>query len=72
MNNIMNFISETDFKLLKKQKLHLLDIIDLKDQVGEDQVDAIHGIVNMIDAFQDAVVADGIKTEKEVFNLSDE
>lgn len=50
-------ISRINWALLREQKLHLMGTGVRLDE----------GLLNMIDAIQDAVVDDGIATEKEVF-----
>ena len=64
-------IKGIDFKLLREQKLSLLELITGFEKMGtaKSKKTAAHleGILNMIDAIQDAVVKDGIKTERQVF-----
>lgn len=64
-------LSDIDFKLLKEQKLTLLEIIEerkdsqyLKDKK---QVEHVEGVVNLIDEIQDFAVAELGVTEEEVF-----
>lgn len=75
-------IKGIDFKLLRKQKNELLETLTfLEDNVQYDddedakvmrsRIDSLEGILNMIDAIQDAVVKDGIKTERQVFGKLD-
>lgn len=83
MEKTIKVVQEIDFNLLRKQKEELLRAITFleenaqyEDPDGREamkfQIESLTGILNMIDNIQDAVVADGFKTEKEVFNLSDD
>ena len=77
-SKISRVIEGIDYEALREQKLRLLEVIaqreDDYERVGDDegvvvkaQIDGLTGILNMIDAIQDAVVKDGIKTERQVF-----
>ena len=83
MEKTIKVVQEIDFNLLREQKEELLEIITFIEETAqyedpdgreamESQIESLTGILNMIDSIQDAVVADGFKTEKEVFNLSDD
>lgn len=52
----------TDWKLLKKQKLALLATLAEYDERGEENL-GLAGILNWIDALQDAAAADGYPVE---------
>jgi hypothetical protein len=60
-----------DWRLLKKQKEKLLQIINEPKREGEllspDQCKAVQGIINLIDAIQDDAVDIGGLPEKVVF-----
>lgn len=85
MKETMKVISNIDFAMLKEQKQLLLEVISHIEEEAEnfehrvenfgddsqDKLDALNGILNMIDSIQDAVVKDGFRTEEEVFNLEE-
>lgn len=58
MNEIDKLVRRINWRLLRKQKIHLLQMPD--DELTD-------GVIGLIDALQDAVVAEGVATEKEVF-----
>ena len=61
-------IRTIDYPLLKKQKEGLLDHITRnRGSIMSDKIALFDGLICLIDEIQDAVVEDGIKTEKEVF-----
>jgi hypothetical protein len=61
-------INGIDWKLLKKQKIHLLKVIN-KDAVTPKEKESLEGMLNLLDSLQDyAVDVMGID-EKTVFNL---
>ena len=66
MQAVERVIRGIDFKLLREQKRGILDHI--KCHTEKELIEPLDGIINLIDAIQDAVVVDGIATEKEVFN----
>ena len=68
-----------DWKLLKKQKSDLLDVLayyddslQLNDETSIQQKDSLEGILHLIDGIQDYAVDSGQFESNEVFNLSDE
>jgi len=65
-----DFLKTLDFKLLKKQKLSLLETIKDCDNVKR-AID-LNGIVNVIDKIQDKAVDEFGYSEEEVFNLGKE
>ena len=79
MEKTIKVIRGIDFDRLKQQKQLLIETIGSIEEEAEnfgdnaqDKLDALNGILNMIDAIQDAVVKDGFKKEKEVFNITDD
>ncbi len=60
----MAVLLHTDWPLLSKQKLGL---VALADTLPQDQTVLIDGLINFLDCLQDAVVADGVIAECEVF-----
>lgn len=71
MKKIEEIVTEIDFTALRQQKLDVLNHIRfLNGSLSAEYIQTIGslgGIIHMIDAIQDAVVEDGIKTEAEVF-----
>ena len=61
---LLEFATSVDYNLLQQQKLTLLGLYTTGNQR-----DDIDGIINFIDAFQDAIVESHIKTEEEVFTI---
>jgi hypothetical protein len=61
---LLEFATSVDYNLLQQQKLTLLGLYTTGNQK-----DDIDGIINFIDAFQDAIVESHIKTEDEVFTI---
>jgi hypothetical protein len=61
---LLEFATSVDYNLLQQQKLTLLGLYTTGNQR-----DDIDGIINFIDAFQDAIVESHIKTEDEVFTI---
>ena len=55
---------------LRLQKTHLISI--LAHEVSQDQYEALEGIINLIDAIQEAAVQDGVADKNDVFNLSED
>ena len=79
MKETLKVVSNIDFALLKQQKQLLIETIKSIEEEAEnfgddaqDKLDALNGILNMIDSIQDAIVRDGFKKEKEVFNTTDD
>jgi hypothetical protein len=66
MNTVNNTVSNIDWKLLQSQKLYLLDLTDTGHDTPE-----MWGVIHLIDAIQDAVVADGVANESVVFNITE-
>ena len=73
MSAVENVVSRANFAMLRKQKLSLVrrmfKLNKRKHLTNEekDEHDYLQGIINFLDAIQDAVVKDGIKTERQVF-----
>ena len=66
----MSFIvtGTPDWKLLRQQKLHLLEILDdKKSNVTAEQRQSIEGLINFLDSVQDAAVTSKLYTEEDVF-----
>lgn len=63
MLNTRHALQRTDWPMLAYQKQVLLAHIDSTDQ----DVQALLGILNFLDAIQDAAVADGIALPYQVF-----
>lgn len=60
--NIQELVDNTDFQLLQKQ---MGDLVALSDDSQHE--DLANGIIHFLDAFRNAVVEEGWKTEKEVY-----
>lgn len=61
-------VSEVDWELLRKQKLHLLEILsDENSNVTAEHHASIEGIVSLLDSIQDGVVDTGKLSAKKVF-----
>ena len=68
MGAVNKVIKNIDSPLLRAQKDDLLDHINKnRGLVFSDKIYAFQGLISLLDELQDAVVEDGIKTEKEVF-----
>jgi hypothetical protein len=70
MSKVLNTVKRIYYPLLRHQKTTLLELSkagESSDFFTREDHDALNGIINLIDRLQDAVVEDGIKTEKEVF-----
>jgi len=64
-----------DFPMLKEQKIHLLEVIDIVEKsnvVSQDQYDSLTGILHLIDSIRDYAVDELGYDENEVFNLTEE
>ncbi len=61
---LLEFATSVDYNLLQQQKLTLLGLYTTGNQR-----DDIDGIINFIDAFQDAIVESHIKSEEDVFSI---
>ena len=55
-----------DWKMLRKQKLDLLNVIVIRD-IGGKQLESLQGILHLLDALQDEAVEQGEASEEEVF-----
>jgi len=66
---LINFATSVDYNLLLQQKLTLLNLNPGDNCLSEQQCQDLDGIINFIDAFQDAIVESHIKTEEEVFSI---
>ena len=53
--NEINPIYNINLSLLKKQKLKLVDILNDSDSEDREKIEALEGIVNLLDAIQDYV-----------------
>lgn len=63
--DIIGVIGQTDWALLREQKAQLVD-----GPVGSpDYEEAVAGLLNWIDAIQDAAVDSGMVSEEEVFGV---
>jgi hypothetical protein len=68
MQRMVNTIfGSMDWKMLKAQKRLLLEAMNVGNKVTEKQAEALHGILHLIDAIQDAAVDDLGFTSMEVF-----
>ena len=65
---LLEFATSVDYNLLQQQKTILVDIATIP-YLSQEKTDALDGIINLIDAFQDAIVESHIKTEDEVFTI---
>jgi len=68
MKNMLTIINDTDYDLLYKQKMLLLELRD-STKTTEAQGVLLNGLVHFLDAFQDAVVNDGMLVEQRVFGI---
>ena len=66
MTRLQSFADRIDYALLQTQKLTLLHLASVHDGHQRESLD---GIIALIDELQDAVVADGIKAESDVFAI---
>ena len=64
------FLKNTNFKLLKKQKLSLIKLIEKQSGVSNKTLEHLDGILNFIDTIQDIAVDEYGYKEKDVFNIS--
>jgi len=66
---LIKFFRHTDYPLLRKQKLVLLEAQKNLEGTKEGDLaeECMSGIIHLIDALQDTAVASGLKTELEVF-----
>lgn len=53
--NEINPIYNINLSLLKKQKLKLVDVLNDSDSEDGEKIEALEGIVNLLDAIQDYV-----------------
>lgn len=58
--------NQVGWKLLREQKQILLELID-DEIMKEYEREALIGILNLLDEFQDTAVDEGYATEQEVF-----
>jgi hypothetical protein len=63
---LKKFALKTDYAVLIQQKQTLLNILD-HDLLNAVQDQDLLGLINFLDAFQDAVVDSGVLPEAEVF-----
>jgi hypothetical protein len=67
MDKSARVIKNIDYPLLKEQKEGFLKCIDGMPSYLAVNNELLEGLLCLLDELQDAVVEDGIKTEKEVF-----
>ncbi len=65
-SNLDKHIFFINWELLRDQKLRCAEIVAESKDISEDQRDALDGILNLIDSFQEAIINDNIRTEEEV------
>jgi hypothetical protein len=65
---LLSFATSVDYNSLVQQKLTLLNLVE-NQQISPEQRDDIDGLINFIDAYQDAIVESHIKMEEEVFPI---
>ena len=63
---LKEFALKTDYAVLIQQKQTLLNILD-RDLLNAVQDQDLLGLINFLDAFQDAVVDSGVLPEADVF-----
>ena len=64
--NLEDFALKTDYAVLLQQKQTLLNLLD-RDLLNSIQDQDLLGLINFLDAFQDAVVDSGVLPEDRVF-----
>lgn len=64
--NLEDFALKTDYAVLLQQKQTLLNLLD-RDLLNAVQDQDLLGLINFLDAFQDAVVDSGVLPEDKVF-----
>ena len=67
--NIEDTIRNINFGLLREQKMRLIGMAN-KIKTLKLDVEALDGVIALLDAIQDAAVEDGMATEVEVFGES--
>lgn len=74
MERTREVLDATNWPLLQAQKKSLLWVLDSQAcaELHEEGLADIDGLVNFVDCLQDAVVADGLKPEQEVFPNTEE
>ena len=65
---LINFAANTDYPLLQQQKAILVELVT-NSSFSQEKDEALDGIINFIDAYQDAIVESHIKMEEEVFPI---
>ena len=68
MKNMKALIESVDYDLLWHQKMALLELRD-SSKTNQKQAEMLGGLVHLLDAFQDAVVNDGVLHEQWVFGI---
>lgn len=66
---------QIDFPMLKEQKIHLLEVIDIVEKsnvVSQDQYDSLIGILHLIDSIQEYAVDELGYDKHVVLNLTEE
>lgn len=68
MKHCEQVLQHMNWELLREQKGYCVNEANNRPEVGE----IYDGIVQLIDALQDAAILDGVATEEEVFGVSEE
>lgn len=73
----MSALENIDYGLLAQQRKHIIDIIGdfaewQTEGSREDQIEALEGVLNLLDAITDAAIAEGVTTEDEALIKSEE
>ena len=72
MEALIKALKETDYKLLRNQKKSIVELSEALHKLGSKKyADHLDGTLNFLDAIQDAVVENKIKTERQVFGRLD-
>lgn len=70
MPELEKTLKSIDWRLLSEQKIHLVTLASDKKTNARD-IQIFDGLIGAIDAIQDAVVADGLVGEHEVFGVGE-
>ena len=71
MKNVISLINNVDYAMLRDQKQNLISI-SVSGKVTSEQRQQIAGLLHFIDNFQNAVSADRIKDDAEIFGESED